>query len=165
MSKSPISQTMSFSICLVLGMLTTFVKAADIPHDLATPELQKRYQVLLEELRCLVCQNQSLADSHAELAQDLRDEVHRMLQEGLSDDEIHGFMVARYGDFVLYKPPMKTSTILLWFGPFALIALALFILWRHLTKQQRNITSLTEEEEAYAVALRDSNGLEQSDQE
>ena len=139
----------------VAGLTLALVcSAADTPHEFATPELQARYQVLLEELRCLVCQNQSLADSHAELAQDLRDEVYRMLAEDLSDDQIRAFMVERYGDFVLYKPPVKTSTLMLWFGPFALIAIALIILWRNLGRQKQVATELNEEERAFAASLR-----------
>ena len=127
--------------------------AADTPYEFPTTEQANRYQQLLEELRCLVCQNQSLSDSHAELAQDLRDEVYRMLNEGLSDPQIRDFMVARYGDFVLYNPPIKKSTYLLWFGPFALILLALFIVWRHVRRQQRLDESLTDEEIAFAKSL------------
>ena len=140
-------------VCLLVSVMPMFCLAADTPHELPTPELQQRYQVLLEELRCLVCQNQSLADSHAELAQDLRNEVHRMLQEELTDDEIRAFMVERYGDFVLYKPPIKTSTLLLWFGPFALVAIALLVLWRSVSRQKSSASALSEEEQAYAATL------------
>ncbi len=81
------------------------------------PDNEARYQQLSEELRCLVCQNQSLADSNAELAMDLRRQVYEMIREGRSDDAIVDYMVARYGDFVLYRPPMQPDTYLLWFGP------------------------------------------------
>ena len=84
---------------------------------------ERRFQMLVEELRCLVCQNQNLADSDAFLAKDLRREVFEMMRAGKSDTEIRDFLVARYGDFVLYRPPMKPVTWVLWFGP-ALIALA-----------------------------------------
>lgn len=80
-----------------------------------------RFQEITRELRCLVCQNQNIADSNADLARDLRDEVFAMMREGKSDDEIKQFMTERYGDFVLYRPPMKKSTWLLWFGPFVLL--------------------------------------------
>lgn len=147
--------TPSIGVAILLGFIAFPLcgGAADTPHKFPTAELQQRYQVLLEELRCLVCQNQSLADSHAELAQDLRDEVHRMLTEELTDEEIRAFMVERYGDFVLYKPPIKTSTLLLWFGPFVLITIALLILWRQVIRQKRQDTTLSDEERAYAASL------------
>lgn len=83
---------------------------------------ETRYKALIAELRCLVCQNQSLADSNAELAGDLRREVFNKMRSGASDKEIVDFLVARYSDFVLYRPPVKSSTFLLWFLPFGLIA-------------------------------------------
>jgi cytochrome c-type biogenesis protein CcmH len=99
--------------------------AADTPLKFTDPAQEQRYQSLLLELRCLVCQNQSLADSHADLAQDLRNEVHDMLMQGKSDRQILDFMVQRYGDFVLYRPPVRKGTWLLWFGPFVLMLLAI----------------------------------------
>ncbi len=88
----------------------------------ADPVAEKRLQALSAELRCLVCQNQTIADSNAELAQDLRREVRAMIRDGKSDQQIIDFMVTRYGDFVLYRPPVKSTTWLLWFGPFLLLA-------------------------------------------
>ena len=112
-----------------------------------SPALEKRYQHLIEELRCLVCQNQSLADSNADLAEDLRDEVYTMLIEGKQDQEIVDFLVNRYGDFVLYRPPVKKTTALLWFGPFAALAIGALIFWR-LVKRRRlqSAEALSEEE-------------------
>jgi cytochrome c-type biogenesis protein CcmH len=98
---------------------------------------EQHFKSLIEELRCLVCQNQSLADSDAELAHDLRAEVYEMIQAGNSDEEIVTFLVARYGDFVLYNPPVKPSTYLIWFGPFVLLLLAAFILLRSIRRQQK----------------------------
>lgn len=89
--------------------------------DTPDPALDKRVQAIAAELRCLVCQNQTIADSHAELAQDLRRQVREMLQQGKSEREILDYMTARYGDFVLYRPPVKSSTALLWYGPAALL--------------------------------------------
>ncbi len=89
--------------------------------------LDIRLKRLEEELRCLVCQNQSLADSNAPLAEDLRREVRSLAVAGKNDDEIRQFLVARYGDFVLYKPPVKRTTWLLWFGPFALLLFGVFV--------------------------------------
>jgi len=96
---------------------------ASLPGN-ATPETEERILRLSEKLRCLVCQNQTLADSSAELAGDLRREVREQVKAGRSDDEIIEFLVRRYGDFVLYDPPFKATTLLLWIGPFALLAAA-----------------------------------------
>ena len=107
------------------------VRAADVPMSFTNPDQEQRYQSLIEELRCLVCQNQNLADSHADLAQDLREEVYEMLIEGKTNEEIVGFLVARYGDFVLYRPPVKKSTWLLWFAPFCLLLAGIFLVYRY----------------------------------
>lgn len=115
---------------LVLGTLLVIsapLLASDAPASFSNPVLAARYDALLEQLRCMVCQNQTLKDSHAELAQDLRDEVRRLLEQGDSDGQIRDYLVARYGDFVLYSPPLKRSTWLLWLGPFALLLLALAV--------------------------------------
>lgn len=87
------------------------------PLEFDSPEQRERFQALAEELRCLQCQNQSLADSDAPLAQDMRREMLQMMKAGRSDEEIRAFLVERYGDFVLYRPPVEPSTWLLWFGP------------------------------------------------
>ncbi len=113
-------------LLLAAGM----VSAADTPFEFKDPKVERRYQKLANELRCLVCQNQSLADSHADLAQDLRDEVYRMLNDGQTDEEIVGFLVERYGDFVLYRPPVAGITYALWFGPALLLAGAGLAWWR-----------------------------------
>lgn len=97
---------------------------------LTSPEQRARYQRLAEELRCLVCQNQTLADSNADLAADLRGQVETMILAGRSDDEIKHFMVERYGDFVLYRPPMQGNTWVLWLGPFALLVVGALVGWR-----------------------------------
>lgn len=86
-----------------------------------------RYKKLIDQLRCLVCQNETLADSHAELAVDLRREIRKKMAEGESDEQITAFLVARYGDFVLYNPPHKPTTVMLWYGPFAMLALGVLI--------------------------------------
>ncbi|HEX7028164.1 MAG TPA: cytochrome c-type biogenesis protein [Gammaproteobacteria bacterium] len=118
-------------------------------------QTKDRYYSLLEQLRCLVCQNQSLADSDAGLAQDLRRKVHEMLQEGAGDREIIDFMVARYGDFVLYNPPLKTSTVLLWFGPFILAGLGILGLVIYLLRrnEQKAESLLSEERRRRAAEL------------
>ena len=104
--------------------------------NFSTEQEKQHFKDLIEELRCLVCQNQSLLDSDAELAHDLRAEVYGMIQAGNSDDQIIEFLVARYGDFVLYSPPVKPITWLIWFGPFVLLLIALFLLFRALRRQQ-----------------------------
>ena len=101
--------------------------AIDTERDFADPALQARYEGITKELRCLVCQNETIADSNATLAVDLRREVHEMIAAGKSDQEIKDFMLARYGDFVLYNPPIKSTTVMLWYGPFALLELGVLI--------------------------------------
>jgi len=91
---------------------------------------------LSNELRCLVCQNQTIADSSAPLAEDLRNQVREKMLQGASDSEIIDYMVARYGDFVLYRPPFKLTTVLLWFGPLLLLAAGLLVLLRRLLRRQ-----------------------------
>jgi cytochrome c-type biogenesis protein CcmH len=103
----------------------------------ADPALDTRLKKLEEELRCLVCQNQSLADSNAPLAEDLRREVRQLAVAGKNDDEIKQYLVARYGDFVLYRPPVKSTTWLLWFGPFVLLAAGAVIWWLILRRRGR----------------------------
>lgn len=101
------------------------VYSSDEPIEFKSPVYEQRYQVLTEEVRCLVCQNQSLADSHADLAQDLRKEIYNMIVSGKTDEQIIQFLVDRYGDFVLYRPALKENTWLLWFGPFLFLVIAL----------------------------------------
>lgn len=100
------------------------------------PEIEKRLQALSQELRCLVCQNETLADSRAGLAEDLRREIREQMKAGKTDQEIITFLTVRYGDFVLYRPRVKPITYLLWFGPFILLGVGLFVLYRQL-KQRR----------------------------
>ena len=107
--------------CFALLLLISGQVFAIDNHQLTDPKQQKAYEVITSELRCLVCQNQTIADSNAELAGDLRRQVFEMLQQGKSKDEIVKFMTDRYGDFVLYNPPLKTKTALLWLGPVAFL--------------------------------------------
>jgi cytochrome c-type biogenesis protein CcmH len=108
-------------ILLIAFLLPAFVAAKDAEPAVADPVLEARMLRIASELRCLVCQNQTIADSHADLAQDLRRQVREMLERGDSDQQIIDYMTARYGDFVLYRPPLKSSTALLWFGPALLL--------------------------------------------
>ena len=110
---------------------------------------------LSEKLRCLVCQNQTIADSNAELAQDLRRQIHEQIAAGKSDDQIVDYMVARYGDFVLYQPPVKATTVLLWAGPALLLLLGVFGLARVLRgrRAEAEAPPLTAEEHERAARL------------
>jgi cytochrome c-type biogenesis protein CcmH len=117
--------------------------------------LDVRLKRLETELRCLVCQNQTLADSNADLADDLRHEVRALALAGKSDDDIKSYLVARYGDFVLYKPPVKPTTWMLWFGPFALLAGGGAIGWVVLRRRARAATAGDAAGEARARALLD----------
>ena len=118
-------------------------------YDFESPEQEARYIQLISELRCLVCQNQTLVDSNAELAGDLRDEVWEMMRSGQDDRQIVDFLVARYGDFVLYRPPLKRSTYLLWFGPFVFLAvaalLALLFVRRRRARTQAELSDVDRE--------------------
>lgn len=107
-----------------------------VPTDLDRVQ-QKRAVELAENLRCLVCQNQTIADSNAELAQDLRRQVREQIAQGRSDKEIVAFMVQRYGDFVLYNPPVKATTLLLWFGPGLLLLAGIVILFRNVRVRRK----------------------------
>jgi cytochrome c-type biogenesis protein CcmH len=126
-----------FLTSLFASLLVCVASAvAAAPQDAArAATLDRRVQHVTEELRCLVCQNQTIADSHAELAIMLKKQVRTMLEGGKSDQEAIDFMVQRYGDFVLYRPPVKGSTWLLWFGPFLLLAAGLALLFAWLRKQ------------------------------
>ena len=114
-------------------------------REFASVEQERRFQRLTNELRCLVCQNQSIADSNAGLAAQLRSEVHEMLIEGSSDADIIDFMVARYGDFVLFKPPMKSTTAFLWLGPFVFLGAGLFFLFRQIKKRRQTMAETPDE--------------------
>ncbi len=117
--------------------LWSSASCAELPED----ALEKRLSALSAELRCLVCQNQSLADSHAELAIDLKNQVKDMMRAGKSDEEIKAYLTQRYGDFVLYRPPVKSSTWLLWIGPFVLMAGGMVVLVRVMRRRETRAES------------------------
>lgn len=102
-------------ICLLVGKMAF---AAEKPYVFETPEQHQRYQILVKNFRCVTCQNQNLAESNAPVAIAMRDEIYDQLSTGRTDNEIEDFLVARYGEFVLYRPPLKRHTIVLWFAPF-----------------------------------------------
>ena len=122
-----------FWFCLSAG-LTTVQAEADI-LTFKSPEVEETYNGLIEELRCLVCQNQNLAGSDADLAKDLRSQVYDMVQEGQSRKEVVDYMVTRYGDFVLYRPAFQLKTLLLWLGPVIFLLLTLFLVMRWVRSQ------------------------------
>ncbi len=122
---------------LVLSLMALAAYAGEAAPAVEDPALEKRVMAIAAELRCLVCQNQTIADSHAELAVDLRNQVREMLRKGQTQDDIVSYMTARYGDFVLYRPPLKQSTALLWFGPAALLLGALVLLVVALRRRAR----------------------------
>jgi cytochrome c-type biogenesis protein CcmH len=131
------------AICLALVFLThsTSSHAQSAKPVAEDPVLEKKVITLSNELRCLVCQNQTIADSNAELAVDLRNQVRKQLSEGKSDREILDYMVQRYGEFVLYRPPLSYKTILLWAGPFALLLIAMFILVQQIRLRHKRLAS------------------------
>ena len=134
----------------LLAVLLLFSGVALSQED---PDLDRRVANLSHELRCLVCQNQTIADSNAPLAVDLRKEIRSQLAAGKSEQQVIDFMVARYGDFVLYRPPFKASTVALWLGPFLLLAAGFWIFWRRVARRERPRSTLTEEERARAARL------------
>lgn len=119
-------RTVVWTLTLVLLAVSPTAGAIDPRDPLEDPELQQRYERMIQEVRCLVCQNEPIADSNAPLAADLRREIRDQLRAGNSDEEIIGFLTARYGDFVLYRPPFQPTTWLLWFAPLLLLAAGAF---------------------------------------
>ncbi len=143
---------------LLLVLLTCTGAVAKEASPLADdPVVEQRLITISEELRCLVCQNESLAGSRADLAMDLRRELRTLIKQGKTDAEIREFMVSRYGDFVLYRPPVKPTTWLLWAAPFGLMAAGLVALFMYLRRRNTEVatatTGLTDEESKRADAL------------
>jgi len=126
---------LGFFLCWQLALPSFANEATDLAED---PVVEQRLISIAEELRCLVCQNESLAGSRADLANDLRREVRTLIKSGKSDTEIKAFLVSRYGDFVLYKPPVKPTTWLLWFGPVLLLLGAVWLLISTIRNTQKN---------------------------
>ena len=128
-----IALLISLVICFATVALAKEAKPAE------DPQIEQRMRALTEQLRCLVCQNETLADSRADLAEDLRKEIREQMKAGKSDREIIAFLTQRYGDFVLYKPPVKSTTYLLWFGPFVLLFAGTGVLYRYLKRRRELI--------------------------
>ena len=128
--------------------------AGEPPQAPADPALDKRVMDVAHELRCLVCQNQTIADSNAPLAVDLRMQVREKLEQGMTKDQIVDYMVERYGDFVRYRPSMSAKNVLLWFGPAAALLIAVVVLMRRLRRRGRAApVALTDEQRARAAAV------------
>lgn len=125
------------ALALLLAALAALpVAAKEAAPAAADPVLEQRVMSLAEELRCLVCQNQTLAESSAPLAEDLRNQLREQMRAGKSDREVVDFLVDRYGDFVLYRPPLKGTTVLLWFGPLLLLAAGFAVLLRRIRRRR-----------------------------
>lgn len=140
----------------LLIAVTPFVHASEAVPAAPDPSLERRVVRLAEELRCLVCQNQTIADSHADLAVDLKNQIREKLKAGMSEEEIKSYMVERYGDFVLYRPPVKNTTWVLWFGPFILLLVGIAVLFAKLRSRSRQMASaagLSEADHERAQAL------------
>jgi len=146
---------MKYLLILLISLLPTFSYAGQAKDLAEDPVLEQRMVNLAQNLRCLVCQNESLASSRADLAKDLRQEVREKMKQGMSDQEIIDFLVSKYGDFVLFDPPMKSYTILLWYGPFALLLVGLAGLVYQLRKRKNAApeVQLSAEEAQRAAAL------------
>lgn len=140
-------------VFILFMLLNLSAIAADDPVEFSNPEMQQRYYELIDEIRCLVCQNQSLADSHADLAQDLRNEIYNKVLAGEEDEQIVTFLVERYGDFVLYRPPLTKNTWLLWFGPFLFLLTGIIFAIILIKKQSADRSVSTELDESQQQRL------------
>jgi cytochrome c-type biogenesis protein CcmH len=141
-------KSLVFSLMLALAPITWAGEAAPVGED---PVIEQRMIKLSEELRCLVCQNESLAGSHAELAEDLRQEIRVQMKAGKDDKEVIEYLTTRYGDFVLYRPPFKPLTLLLWLGPFLFLALGGGI-WYVTLRKRRDLKETPVDEKQLAAA-------------
>ena len=147
----------ALTLALLLS-LTANAVAIDAEPAFSDPAMQERYERLTQELRCLVCQNQTIADSNAPLALDLRNQIRTQIAQGRSDSQIRDYMVERYGDFVLYKPPLKATTVVLWLGPLAL-TIGGWLLFVFVVRRRRQVaasepdTPLPEKEKARIASL------------
>ena len=137
------------SLCLATGV------TAQVAQPVEDPAIEQRMKELTKQLRCLVCQNETLADSQAQLAEDLRRDIREQLKAGKSDKEILAYVTQRYGDFILYNPPVKATTYFLWFGPFLLLAIGTVLLFRYLKRRRDliEVKPLTAEERRRAEKL------------
>lgn len=140
---------------MLLSCFSLSLIAKDAQPAASDPVLEERVMNLSRELRCLVCQNETLADSRADLAEDLRGEIREQMKAGKSDKEIVAFLTARYGKFILYRPPVDATTYLLWFGPFVVLLAGLLGLFRYVKQRRESIgeSPLTADDRSRAEAL------------
>jgi|TARA_B100000315_G_scaffold89674_1_gene82436 cytochrome c-type biogenesis protein CcmH len=138
---------------LIAVLLARSTVAAIDSYEFPDDQSRQRYQLLVDELRCPQCLNTNLAGSDSMIAKDLRREIHRLVLEGMSDDEIRDFMYQRYGDFILYRPRMTVRTLLLWFGPVLILAIAIGVFVRHVVARGR--------EESATLTLDDQSRLKE----
>ncbi|HEB58538.1 MAG TPA: cytochrome c-type biogenesis protein CcmH [Gammaproteobacteria bacterium] len=150
---------------LVTAPALAIVEQPDVrPEDFSSPEQKQRFRALVEDLRCTVCQNQNVADSHASLARDIRHQVLDLMKQGKSDEEVVNFLVARYGNYVRYRPPFNAQTAILWLGPFIFLGIAIWALLKLIRQRsrQRPDAALSNEEQAALQATLQS--LQQTDE-
>jgi len=155
-------------LAVVLLLAAPVLLAKEAAPLAADPEMEKRVNDITSELRCLVCQNQTIADSHAELAIDLKNQVRDMVRNGQTQEQIVDYMVQRYGDFVLYRPPVKSTTILLWTGPFLLLVIGLMVLVINLRQRSTLVPDdapLTSEENEKLKTLLHEQAREEAKEE
>lgn len=146
------SSTLALIGLLFAVATPSFAQNSATTVTIADPALEARVKALSSELRCLVCQNQTVADSDAPVARDMREQVRAQVAAGKSDAEVKRYMTDRFGDFVLYKPPLKATTVVLWVAPFALLALAVVILGKRLRRRNDSTVTVTLDVEARARA-------------
>ncbi|MET0026543.1 MAG: cytochrome c-type biogenesis protein [Candidatus Thiodiazotropha sp.] len=141
-------------LCLLVFSLPTLMASTLAEYTFDDPQKHDEFRSIIEQMRCLVCQNESLAGSNADLAVDLRNEIYDMMKQGHGKDDIVKFMVARYGDFVLYNPPLKPTTYPIWFGPVIIFVVGALVLLRILKRKSRSQeTDLSDEERARLASL------------
>ena len=152
---SKFNKLQQFFACVCLTLLVNIAHADEAVPLASDPALEQRLVSISEEMRCLVCQNESLSGSRSELAQDLRREIRDLIKQGKTDAEIRTFMVDRYGDFILYRPPVKPTTWLLWIGPFVLMFAGIVALLIYLRRRNTQVatTSLSDDENKRIDAL------------
>lgn len=150
-------------IAVLLSLYLSMSYAAIEVYDFKTPAEEQRFQALIGELRCPKCQNQNLSGSDAPIAKDLKDRTYQLLQEGKTDNEIRDYMVERYGDFISYKPPVRSTTYLLWFGPFLLLVVIVLIIVIRRRHVAPPASALSAEESARLAALLKQDGKSSND--
>lgn len=154
----PLARTLALAGAIAVMGASGVLHAGEAAPTAADPALEARVMVIAEELRCVVCQNETLAASQADLARDLRAQIRLQLEQGRTRQEIVDFMVARYGEFVLYRPPLQASTLLLWSGPFILLVLASGWLVLGAGRRRRTAAGLTADEMRRVQRMLDEGG-------